>query len=294
MTRDELQRMLDDRVHAHPHAPLSDLDVSGFDLRGLRLAGVDFERVDLSNAILSDCDLNSSSFVACTLDGADLSGANLYKAIFSRCSLRGAKLRGAILRRSSIQSSSMMEADLRDADLTRAAWGDSDLRGADLTGAIFFQTTMMGVRAYGTRGGWLRPGDNRIEGVDMSAEGDGSVIADASALVDAQHGLPRPIRIRLSGVPLTPVIVREEPHALEREIDLDSLPIDDELRTKLKNWSLRRDDVALEAENTQPTMAVAIDEEVRPLWRSLKSSLIGYQIRYASAQQGVTDDAQNN
>jgi uncharacterized protein YjbI with pentapeptide repeats len=240
---------------------------------------------------LSNCDLDSSSFVACTLNGADFSGANLYKATFSRSSLQGAKLRGANLRRSNIQSSSLAAADLRDADFTRATCVDVDLRSANLTGAIFFQTAMMGVRAHGARGAWLVPSDNRIECVDVSAKGDGSEIRDAAVLIDSEHGRPRAIRIRLCGTPLSPVIVREEPNAREHEVELDSLPIDDGLRAALRTWAARRDAIAIEPESAQPAALAAIDEEGHRLWRSLMSSLGSYHIRYEPAREEAIEEA---
>jgi len=259
-------------------------------MRARPLAGIAFENVDFSNAALSDCDLDSSSFVACTLDGADLTKANLYKATFSRCSLKAVKLRGANLRRSNIQSSSLAAADLCDADFTRATCGDLDLQGADLTGAIFFETVIRRVRAHDAHGIWLRPGDNSIEGVDMSADGDGSDLRDGAALVDRTRGRPRPIRIRLCGTPVSPVIVREEPNAPEREIEIDSLPIDEPTRNALRAWAMRRDEAVLQPESRQPAAFSAVDDEGRRLWRCLMSSLADYHIRYEPAQEEAIDD----
>ena len=282
MTRDEFLRIL--------NAPgrqevVSGADAQGVDLRAWPLVGIAFENVDFSNAALSDCDFDSSSFVACTLDGVDLTKANLYKATFSRCSLKAVKLRAANLRRSNIQSCSLATADLCDADFTRATCSDLDLRGADLTGAIFFETVIRRVRAHDARGVWLRPGDNSIEGVDMSANGDGSDLRDGAALIDRTRGRPRPIRARLCGTPVSPVIVREEPNAPEREIEIDSLPIDAAMRNALRAWAMQRDAALLEPESRIPAAFSAIDDEGRQLLRSLISSLADYHIDYEPAQE---------
>jgi uncharacterized protein YjbI with pentapeptide repeats len=278
MTREELLRMLNEP--ASTRVTVRDVVAPGVDLRGRSLERMTFEGADLTGAVLRGCDLDSVAFVACVLDCADLEGANLYKATISRSSLRDANLCGTNLRRAGIHSCIVVGADLTDADMTRAAISDSDLRGANLTGAIFFETVVLDVRVHGARGAWLRSDDNRVERLDMSPAGDGSDVRDVVALVDPDHGRPRPIRIRLRGIPGTPVIVREEPNAPEREVDLASLPLDDPTRAALKTWRDRRDVVVLEPADALDAALAAIHLKGLALWRTLRSSLSGYRVRY--------------
>jgi hypothetical protein len=290
MTREELLRMLDGPAATRGRVTVCDVVAPGIDLRGRALEGTTFERADLTGAVLRGCDLDSVAFVACVLDRADLEGANLYKASISRSSLRDANLREANLRRAGIHSSALAGADLSGADLTRAAMSDSDLRGANLTGAIFFETAMLGVRAHGSRGAWLRPDDNRVERLDMSPAGDGSDVRDVAALVDPEHGRPRPIRIRLRGTPGTPVIVREEPNAPEHEVDPASLPLDDPARAALRTWSEQRDEVVLEPADALDAALAVINVKGHALWRTLGASLSGYRVRYEPPDGGIVEE----
>jgi uncharacterized protein YjbI with pentapeptide repeats len=290
MTREELLRVLDETASTGRLITIRDVVAPGIDLSGRSLEGATFEHVDLTGAVLRGCDLDSVAFVACALDRADFGGANLYKASISRSSLRDANLRGANLRRAGIHSSTVVGADLSEADLTRAALSETDLRGANLTGTIFFETVMVDVRGHGARGAWLRSDDNRVERLDMSPAGDGSDVRDVAALVDPEHGRPRPIRIRLRGTPGTPVIVREEPNAPEREVELASLPLDEPTRAALQTWSEQRDELVLEPADALDAALAAIHLKGRSLWRTLSSLLSDYRVRYEPPGGGAVEE----
>jgi uncharacterized protein YjbI with pentapeptide repeats len=285
MTRDELLRIFNERPHK-----LRDLPASGVDLRGCHLADISFENSNFSGAILSNCDLDSAIFNDCCLDRTALDGANLWKARFYESSLQSANLSGANLCRSSFQSSSLQCANLQNVDFTRAGFHDIDLREADLTGAIFFETVMERVRAHGARGAWFRPGDNRIEQLDMSEAGDGSDMRDASTLIDRTHGKPRPLHVRLSASLLHPVMVREEPNAREYDVDIDTLPIDEKLRAALRAWEQTRFDAYRDvdtADDADRTKLDGADQEGRRLWCALRSSLKDHRIRYEPPHEGA-------
>jgi uncharacterized protein YjbI with pentapeptide repeats len=279
MTRDELFRLLDE----HPRK-LRDFRAPGVDLRGGWLEQAEFENADLSGAIFSGCDLYATRFSHCILDRAAFDGTTLYKGDFSQCSLLGATFCDANLRRSGFHRISLKDADLRNADLTMAGFSDLDLRGADLTGAIFYETVMLRVVAHGARGAWFRPEDNRIEHLDMSEAGDGSDMRDARALIDREHGKPRPIHIRLTAFS---DVIREEPNAREHDIGFDELPVDDKLRGELFDWRNALADAYNGNETADPVKLAAADRQGRKVWRALSDALKEHLVRYEPPHEGA-------
>ena len=98
MSREELNEILElhkkwiegDKIGKR--ANLSDVDLSGTNLRHAYLEGA-----DLSDANLSDADLSDANLKGAYLSDADLSGANLSGANLSGANLSGANLSGAYL-----------------------------------------------------------------------------------------------------------------------------------------------------------------------------------------------------
>jgi uncharacterized protein YjbI with pentapeptide repeats len=121
---------------------LSNIDLSGADLRDGKLSGA-----DLRDANLSDAGLRSAELFDAELRGANLSGANLREAKLGGANLSGAnlsraKLIGANLHHTHLVGANLVGANLVGADLnyanliganlSKAHLNSADLRGADL------------------------------------------------------------------------------------------------------------------------------------------------------------------
>jgi len=108
---------------------LSERDLTGADLSGMKLAGIDFSRALLESADLSGCDLSGANLDGAVLAKANLRGANLTNARLSGTNLGGAVLRDAVL----------VNADMTDVVMMRADLAGADLTGANLDGASWLE-----------------------------------------------------------------------------------------------------------------------------------------------------------
>ena len=99
-------------------AILSEVDLSGLDLRG----------IDLHQA---QC--LKTRFTGANLDGADLSQVMFIESDFAKASLQGAKME-----RTMFIKTKLTEAKLREAQLSQTIFMEADLTGADLTGASLY------------------------------------------------------------------------------------------------------------------------------------------------------------
>lgn len=142
--------------HARP-LDLSDRDLRGARMLGVRLFDADFQDTDLRGAKLGDADLQ----------GADLRGAKLGFAYLQGADLRDADLQGADLWGATLQGADLLRAALQGADLRDAALQGADLRGADLQGAGLRDADLHGVDLRGAR---LDLAD--LSGVRMKPPGD--------------------------------------------------------------------------------------------------------------------------
>ncbi len=163
------------------HANLSETILRGASLTGANfemanLNASDLSRSDLSGANLRDAELRQANFSHANLSGADLSGANLRWADFSGANLRwadlsgaklsGADLIGADLSNANLTNTSLVHANLTQAKLIRAEWIGADLTGATLTGAKLYATSRFGLKTEGMVCEW----------VDLSPNGDRSIV----------------------------------------------------------------------------------------------------------------------
>lgn len=163
------------------HANLSEAILRGASLTGanLEMANLnasDLSRSDLSGANLRDAELRQANLSHANLSGADLSGANLRWADLSSANLRwadlsgaklsGADLIGADLSNANLTNTSLVHANLTQAKLIRAEWIGADLTGATLTGAKLYATSRFGLKTEGIVCEW----------VDLSPNGDRSIV----------------------------------------------------------------------------------------------------------------------
>ncbi|MEH2063211.1 MAG: pentapeptide repeat-containing protein [Nostoc sp.] len=157
-------------------AVLKGASLTGANLEMANLNASDFSRSDLSGANLRDSELRQANLSRANLSGADLSGANLRWADLSGANLRwadlsnaklsGADLIGADLSNANLTNTSLIHANLTQAKLIRAEWIGADLTGATLTGAKLYATSRFGLKTEGMICEW----------VDLSPEGDRSIV----------------------------------------------------------------------------------------------------------------------
>ena len=157
-------------------AVLKGASLTGANLEMANLNASDLSRCDLSGANLRDSELRQANLSRANLSGADLSGANLRWADLSGANLRwadlsnaklsGADLIGADLSNANLTNTSLIHANLTQAKLIRAEWLGADLTGATLTGAKLYATSRFGLKTEGMICEW----------VDLSPEGDRSIV----------------------------------------------------------------------------------------------------------------------
>lgn len=111
--------------------------------------------------------LIDSSFMGSNLKGADFSGCDLSNVNFSECDLRRADFRHSRLNRSAFRNT-----DLRFANLTNVTCQAAEFSNAKLFGASLWQLN------YSTL---------RSESLDISPEGDGSVLTNDLRLAPIAH-----------------------------------------------------------------------------------------------------------
>ena len=143
------------------HAKLNNTDLSRTDLGGANLRDADLKQANLRRANLSGASLNGAN-----LRWADLSGANLTWSDLSGAKLSGANLIGADLSHANLTDASFVQADLTQARLIKAEWVGADLTKAILTGAKVYGTPRFGLKTEGMICEW----------VDLSPDGDQSII----------------------------------------------------------------------------------------------------------------------
>lgn len=117
------------------------VDVSGFDLSGLRFSSIRLRGANLAGTNLRKADLSGGQFCDC-----DLRRANLTHARIPLGDFRNARLEGANLTAADLNASVMTGASLAGADLSRANLVKVRLSGVDLTGANLDQADLRGVQ----------------------------------------------------------------------------------------------------------------------------------------------------
>ena len=185
------RRELEDLLVTHGGSQglnLSQRDMSGEDLSGLRLRGAvlercnlrraKLERVDLREADLFKADLGEATLSDANLQGASLGEVNLEGSWMVRANLEGARLlsgrlSGAALTEANLEKATLWGVDLREAHLHWARLRGADLRGADLQGADLEGADMREVILWDAnlQGAVLRNADlraARLQNADLS------------------------------------------------------------------------------------------------------------------------------
>ncbi len=147
-------------------ANLTGANLHGTDLKGANLSGTNMQGVELRQANLSHTDLSGSNLSGANLRWANLSGANLCWTNLSEAKLSGANLAGADLSNANLANASLVHANLNQATLINAEWIGADLTGATLTAAKLYGTSRFG----------LKTNEIICEWIDLSPQGDGSMI----------------------------------------------------------------------------------------------------------------------
>ena len=260
-------------------AELVDVDLRRSQLAASRWQHAKLENVDLSAADLTSADFDSIYASGSTFDQAKLERAILYKGQLHGCSLAGAKLQAANLRRAFVRRSSVKGADLSEADLTRAVLEEVDMRGANMQGAILFDARLTGVQLYGTIGFYARADEVQAQKLDFSESGEGEDYGPVERANDPVFGQPPPIHLKLAADPGGSAVQRAEPNTRPRQLDVEQLPIDNELKARIDAWANRYLQ-ALDADDSDDVHR--LDIEGRALARDLQLSLPTHEVRYES------------
>ncbi|HLO87241.1 MAG TPA: pentapeptide repeat-containing protein [Nostocaceae cyanobacterium] len=142
-------------------ANLNGADISYSDLSGVNLRDSELKQANLAMSNLSGADLSGAN-----LRWADLRGANLRWADLSGAKLSGANLAGADLSHANLTNASLVHANLTQTNLMKVEWMGADLTAAMLTGAKLYATLRFGLKTEGINCEW----------VDLSPDGDRSMI----------------------------------------------------------------------------------------------------------------------
>ena len=124
---------------------LSDANLSGADLSQANLSGTNLKWANLSNVDLSEANLRGAN-----LGGADLNGQNLSNVDLSEANLRGTNLSGADLNGQNLSNVDLSEANLRGTNLSRADLNGQNLSNFDLSKANLSGANLSKTQALGT------------------------------------------------------------------------------------------------------------------------------------------------
>jgi uncharacterized protein YjbI with pentapeptide repeats len=149
---------------------LTEVDLTGCDLRFLDLAWTRADRADLTRADLRGADLRIVSFRGSCLREADARATRFWHADCYQADAEGIDLRGARMQKTSWRRANLRFANLSGADLSRTCFQRADLRDANLTGVILRRTcydarTLFPI-GYTPGEGWERKGPPGPEGTN--------------------------------------------------------------------------------------------------------------------------------
>lgn len=107
------------------------------ELSNVSLSGANLRQIDLSGATLSGAKFSEAALLKVELSAADLQGAKISDSSFIRTSLADAQLQGAELLNVDFRGCDLSNSDFEGANLS-----DVGLRGCELTGATLRETTL--------------------------------------------------------------------------------------------------------------------------------------------------------
>lgn len=113
---------------------LTNLVLSGLDLRGADMTGALLAGANLTGANLYQANLTGANLLNANLTGAHLGNANMTDTYMGRANLSDAHMMGALLSRTDLYRADLSNADLRGAYLAGSHLSSANLAGAELTG----------------------------------------------------------------------------------------------------------------------------------------------------------------
>jgi len=166
--------------------------------RHLIVEGEQWTAVHLSGSNASNAALSGCKFIDCRLQDCDFSNsaflsARFLNCQFLRCLFVNADLRGLIADRCDFTGSNFTRADLTDAVLAGSVLADcvldwswlvrTDLRFANLTGLHLENARLLRTKLYNEgKFRFARPAKITVQDLDVSREGNGSMIAGIDGL----------------------------------------------------------------------------------------------------------------
>jgi uncharacterized protein YjbI with pentapeptide repeats len=106
--------------------------------KGESLAFANLTEVDLSGLDLRKIDLHQAQCLKTSFSGANLDGADLSQVMFIEGDFTKTSLRGAKMERTMFIKTNLTGADIREAQLSQTTFMEADLTEADLTGASLY------------------------------------------------------------------------------------------------------------------------------------------------------------
>ncbi|MFN2938380.1 pentapeptide repeat-containing protein [Lachnospiraceae bacterium YH-ros2226] len=136
MTRDEVQKTLDDAKRSGVRASFENVDLSGLDLHDMdfsdaRLFNVLLYQTNLQNANLHGAQMTNVFCKEADLTKADLNGAT----INGWSNMKDAKMEGVMMQNASLEQVNLNGANLQNAKLTNSTFRKVTMISADLTHA---------------------------------------------------------------------------------------------------------------------------------------------------------------
>jgi uncharacterized protein YjbI with pentapeptide repeats len=183
---------------------LSDCAFPLNDMGRIELVECTLQRANLQSARCHESIVERSSFaeanlrlarlVSARVTGGDFTGARLENSVWTGARVTGVDLRGAILTDALLCGAAFVGCDLRGADLRRVdlaldlgkahgtTFEECDLRGALIDGRRLSDATFRRCKLHGLVGKPVLEGAIESIDSDLSAEGDGSAMANSAEL----------------------------------------------------------------------------------------------------------------
>lgn len=114
---------------------LQDADMSGSNLKKASLSRANLTRADLTRSQLAGADFSSAILIEATLNAVSAPGTNFDGAVMNQVQLREADLAKSTFSEADLSGADMRSANLAEAKLKRVKLNQADLTGAVLTGA---------------------------------------------------------------------------------------------------------------------------------------------------------------
>jgi uncharacterized protein YjbI with pentapeptide repeats len=141
--------------------------------------------VQVSQQVGSPVVMDGANLAKCEFADAEPVGVSCQSATLTDVlmgHMRSAVADGSSLLRWTVCTGDVRGSRSAGADLTRAVWKDLDARGVNLDRATLDRTVLEHLKLFGVRGRPLLLKDLRCEGVDRSADGNGTEFVSLAQL----------------------------------------------------------------------------------------------------------------